>query len=183
MSSVDGGELVLGQQVAAGVVDADLVGDGARRRPVVAGEHHRDHAERMEVADRLGAVAAHGVGHAEHAQRLALGDEHYGRLAFPLQALEHFFDVRTADGEFLHQAVVADVVQLPRHCALRSPAGQRFEGVNVQQGPPGFLPGGNDCGGDRVLGMGIDAGGELQQLVGRPGVQPHHVGQLPAARG
>ena len=49
----DGLQLVLGQQVATHLGDARLGADGLRRRQVIARQHHRRHAQCLQVGHGL----------------------------------------------------------------------------------------------------------------------------------
>jgi hypothetical protein len=68
--------LVLRQQVGMHLVDAELPRDGAGGRRVVAGQHHRPHAQALQLLDRLPAGLPGRVGDGEEGQHpLAIGQQ------------------------------------------------------------------------------------------------------------
>src|SRR5207237_2952974 len=64
-------DLVGGKDFGEHLTDADVLGDGGGRGPVVAGDHDDVDAHAREVGNASGGVVLEGVGHGQHAPDLA----------------------------------------------------------------------------------------------------------------
>ena len=128
----DGRELVFGEQVAASVIDASLLGDGLCGRNVVAGEHDRSNTEGMELLQCLARALLDGVCHRKDREHLAAGRQHGDRATLRLMNRQARFDPRAAQATVLDQAMVAqDQLQ---------PIGAGFDATTRQGRKPFKLP-------------------------------------------
>ncbi|CAI8692242.1 LigA [Burkholderia sp. IT-111MI5] len=128
---LDRRELVLGQLVAARVVDAGLLRDGLRGVRVVARQHRGADAERMQVGDRVAARVLDRVGYREDAEHARVVDQHHDALALPLERIELRFEGRRAALEFLDEPVVAEPVARAVDRAAHAAPDQCFEVLHI----------------------------------------------------
>ncbi|MCY1397811.1 hypothetical protein D9M71_128300 [compost metagenome] len=90
----DGLQLIGRQQVALGLVDADLGGDGLGRVRVVAGQHQRLDAQFMQLLDGLAAALLDGVRYREQCHRATAVEQQDHRLTLAFQPIELRFELR-----------------------------------------------------------------------------------------
>ena len=175
--------------------DVDLVGDGTRRRRVVARQHDRHDAALGKQRDGPPRIILRHVGDRHDAGKRAVdGDQHRG---FPLgrQAF-HIRDDRVevllrgvrggerhADVEGVDQVGVADGggVRQPAEDDVGGDAlpGNRTERSSLPWCGRVLLRRGHDRGGERMFGVAFGRGCDRQQVVRgvTPGAERQHVGQ------
>ena len=159
--SGDDAQLVVGQQVAAGVVDAGLEGDRGGGALVVPGEHDGGHTECLEIVDSLAAVRAQGVGDREHGER-GVVHQHDRCLCLVLEPFQELFEIGSAHAGLLDQTMVAECVGDAIDGAADPATGDRLEPLD---GVEGAAVGGDDRVRDRVLGERFDRRGDAQDVV------------------
>ena len=127
----DLGQLVFGQQVAMRFVDAGLRGDRPGSRHVVASEHDRRDAQRLEFGYGLARRFLDGVGDREDGDDAAfIGQQGY-RSPLRFVRVEHRFDVGAALIALLHQPLVAKHVGAAVDAAPRAATRQCSEIVDL----------------------------------------------------
>ena len=157
----DDTQFVVGQQIAACVVDAGLVGDGGGRSLVVAGEHDRGHAQRLEIIHGLAAVRAQRVGDSEHGDRGRV-HEHDRGLCVVLQPFQDRFEFGTAHPGLFGEAVVTQRVHGAGDAGAHTAPGDCFEPLS---GVERAVVRGDDRVGHRMLGKRLDRRRDPQDLV------------------
>ena len=148
------------------LVDADLGGDGARGRRVVAGEQHGAQAERLELGDRLGRGRLDGVGDDE--DRAGACPSQPAAMAVWPRASAARRAASSSRGQ-IHGPVgeqrrAADDQRVTVDDALDAEALAVGEALDGGQRAGGAGRGGDRLG-DRMLGGVLERAGESQRLV------------------
>ena len=143
------------QQVAACIGDTCLCRDGLRCGGVIAGEHHRRHAQRPQVDDGLSGCFLDRICHGEDGQHLLVVREQ-GQCAALLFVFGEFRLKRgAAQARLMHGPVVAQHQTLAVDAAFDASSRKRLEILHL--GRIGQL--GRDCLGHRMVGACCQAGG------------------------
>ena len=131
LQCLDFSQLVVGQQVAMRFVDAGQRGDRSGSRHVVAGEHDRRDAQRLEFGHGLARRFLDGVGDREDGDDTTfIGQQGHGAPLYFMR-VEHRLDVGAALIALLHQPLVAKHVGATVDAALRTATRQCSEIVDL----------------------------------------------------
>jgi hypothetical protein len=116
----DDGKLILRQEIAAGVVDADLLCDRGGSKWIVPSKQKRPYPHRMQLCNRLTAGFAYCISHRNDGQGRGFAAKDDDRLALAFQPVEDGPGLSIADTEFLDQAMVSKVIPAAIDLTLRT---------------------------------------------------------------
>ena len=162
-----------------------MIGNRPRRGGIVAGQHHRFDAQRLEFGDRLRAFRSQRVGHGKDRHRPAGGDQNHGGPARLLECCEPRFQACGADPQLFRQPVIAQRPFLSVDDTLDAAPLEHAKTLGRQQGHARllFAPTLHQGARHRMGAVVVQAGGDPQGLRGRHVAQRNDIGQRGFALG
>ncbi len=181
----DSGLLVLRQQIAASILDAELNGNRPCRGRVVAGQHDRFDMQRLEGCNGPRALRPQGVGNAKHGHRIGRVTQNDGGFAGIFQDSKPRLQCRRTPPDLFDQTVIAQMPILTGNTACDAAPLEHAEIVDGQDCGTWLLraPTGNQRLGDRMSAVVIEAGGDPQGLRDRHVAKRDCIGQRGLAAG
>ena len=175
--------LAVGQYPGDDLVHPGLPADGIGRARIVAGEHHHTDAHVLQLSHRLGGVGFDGVRHGDQAQNGVIFPEIQGRFALFGQRLP-LCQQGGGEGELAaHEFPGAAPEGFPVPPGGEAAAGEHGKVGDGGEGHGLFGGIGHHRCRQRVLGMLLQIGGQLQQGLCRHAGGRHHVGDHRRAGG